>query len=115
MVEATPPLTPVVVGATVATVDDVTGSVEVPTVVGDGVVVVGLAEPGTVVVTTGVAPGTVAAVPQLFARNERLVCLFDTAHGPMAVVMVGAMLVSGVETVWRGVEIPPYARAIERE
>ena len=57
---------------------------------------------------------TARSVPQLFARNERLVCLFDTAHGPMAVVMVGAMLVSGVETVWRGVEIPPYARDIQR-
>jgi phosphatidylserine decarboxylase len=61
-----------------------------------------------------VAPGTVAAVPGLFARNERLVCHFDTAFGPMAVVLVGAMLVSGVETVWRGVEIPPYAHAVER-
>jgi phosphatidylserine decarboxylase len=55
---------------------------------------------------------TAAAVPRLFARNERLVCLFDTAVGPMAVVMVGAMLVSGVETVWDGVAIPPYARRI---
>jgi phosphatidylserine decarboxylase len=55
-----------------------------------------------------VAPFTVEAVPRLVARNERLVCHFDTALGPVAVVMVGALLVSGVETVWRGVEIPPY-------
>ena len=55
-----------------------------------------------------VAPFTVEAVPRLFARNERLVCHFDTALGPVAVVMVGALLVSGVETVWGGVEIPPY-------
>jgi phosphatidylserine decarboxylase len=59
-----------------------------------------------------VSPATVAEVPQLFARNERLVCLFDTDHGPLAVVLVGAMLVSGVETVWGGVEIPPYAKTI---
>jgi phosphatidylserine decarboxylase len=59
-----------------------------------------------------VSPATVAEVPELFARNERLVCLFDTEHGPMAVVLVGAMLVSGVETVWGGVEIPPYAKNI---
>jgi phosphatidylserine decarboxylase len=50
----------------------------------------------------------VGSVSKLFARNERLVCHFDTDFGPMAVVMVGALLVSGVETVWGGVEIPPY-------
>lgn len=50
----------------------------------------------------------VGSVSRLFARNERLVCHFDTDFGPMAVVMVGALLVSGVETVWGGVEIPPY-------
>ncbi len=61
-----------------------------------------------------VAPFTVADIPGLFARNERLVCHFETAFGPMAVVLVGAMLVSGVETVFGGVEIPPYARAIRR-
>lgn len=59
-----------------------------------------------------VSPGTVAEVPALFARNERLVCRFDTPFGPMAVVLVGAMLVSGVETVWGGVEIPPYAKTM---
>lgn len=56
-----------------------------------------------------VAPWAVDAIPRLFARNERLVCRFDTDIGPMAVVMVGALLVSGVETVWGGEEIPPYA------
>jgi phosphatidylserine decarboxylase len=59
-----------------------------------------------------VAPFAVEAVPRLFARNERLVCHFDGARGPFVVVMVGAMLVSGVETVWSGVEIPPYASAV---
>ena len=61
-----------------------------------------------------VAPFTVEAVPRLFARNERLVCHFDTAQGPLALVMVGALLVSGVETVWGGVEIPPYGSGIVR-
>ncbi|TWI04713.1 phosphatidylserine decarboxylase [Luteimonas cucumeris] len=59
-----------------------------------------------------VGPDAVRAVPRLFARNERLVCHFDTDFGPMAVVMVGALLVSGVETVWSGVEIPRYGDAI---
>ncbi|HEX6833304.1 MAG TPA: archaetidylserine decarboxylase [Rudaea sp.] len=58
-----------------------------------------------------VAPFTVAAVPRLFARNERLVCHFEGEHGPFAVVLVGALLVSSVETVWNGLEIPPYASA----
>ncbi|MDO5506160.1 MAG: archaetidylserine decarboxylase [Pseudoxanthomonas suwonensis] len=56
-----------------------------------------------------VGPDAVANVPRLFARNERLVCHFDTDFGPMALVMVGALLVSGVETVWSGIEIPAYA------
>ena len=56
-----------------------------------------------------VAPWAVDAIPRLFARNERLVCHFETSFGPMCVVMVGAMLVSGVETVWNGVNIPAYA------
>jgi phosphatidylserine decarboxylase len=61
-----------------------------------------------------VSPATADGVPRLFARNERLVCHFETDAGPMAVVMVGALLVSGVETVWGGVEIPPYASQIRR-
>ncbi len=55
-----------------------------------------------------VGPDAVRNVPRLFARNERLVCHFDTDLGPMAMVMVGALLVSGVETVWSGIEIPAY-------
>lgn len=55
-----------------------------------------------------VAPSGVAGIPGLFARNERLVCHFETDFGPMCLVLVGAMLVSGVETVWGGEEIPPY-------
>lgn len=59
-----------------------------------------------------VGPDAVRSVPRLFARNERLVCHFDTDFGPMAVVMVGALLVSGVETVWSGIEIPRYGDAV---
>ena len=62
-----------------------------------------------------VGTAAVAGVPRLFARNERLVCQFDTEFGPMASVMVGALLVSGVETVWSGVEIPAYGAAITRK
>ncbi len=62
-----------------------------------------------------VGTAAVADVPRLFARNERLVCHFDTEFGPMASVMVGALLVSGVETVWSGVEIPAYADLISRK
>lgn len=59
-----------------------------------------------------VAPYTVRQVPDLFARNERVVSLFETTHGPMAVVLVGAMLVSSMETVWSGVVTPPRGRKI---
>ena len=45
---------------------------------------------------------TAQGVPELFARNERVVCLFDTEHGPMAMVLVGAMIVASIETVWAG-------------
>lgn len=45
---------------------------------------------------------TAENVPALFARNERLVCLFDTEIGRMAVVLVGAMIVAGIETVATG-------------
>jgi len=62
-----------------------------------------------------VGPDAVRNVPRLFARNERLVCHFDTEFGPMVQVMVGALLVSGVETVWGGVEIPRYADRVTRK
>lgn len=62
-----------------------------------------------------VGTDAVASVPRVFARNERLVCHFDTDFGPMVQVMVGALLVSGVETVWSGVEIPAYGNAITRK
>lgn len=62
-----------------------------------------------------VGPAAVNTVDGLFARNERLVCMFDTDFGPMAMVMVGALLVSGVETVWSGIEIPAYGDRIQRK
>ncbi len=59
-----------------------------------------------------VAPLAVQSIPRLFARNERLVCHFEGEHGPFAVVLVGALLVSSVSTVWGDLEIPPYASSI---
>ncbi len=49
-----------------------------------------------------VNPVTADNVPRLFARNERVVCLFNTDYGPMAMTLVGAMIVASVETVWAG-------------
>lgn len=60
-----------------------------------------------------VNPRTARCVPGLFARNERLVAIFDTAAGPMALILVGAMFVSGIETVWTG-PIYPHARKMQK-
>lgn len=49
---------------------------------------------------------TAEGVDQLFARNERLVAIFDTEIGPMAMVLVGAMIVAGIEVVWQGQVAP---------
>jgi phosphatidylserine decarboxylase len=49
-----------------------------------------------------VAAYTVKAIPRLFARNERIVCQFDTSNGPLVMVLVGAINVSATETVWHG-------------
>jgi phosphatidylserine decarboxylase len=49
---------------------------------------------------------TADSVPNLFARNERLICLFDTEVGPMAVILVGAMIVAGIDTTWAGEVCP---------
>lgn len=53
-----------------------------------------------------VNPVTAENVPRLFARNERVVAIFDTELGPMAMVLVGAMIVASVETVWSGLVAP---------
>jgi phosphatidylserine decarboxylase len=49
-----------------------------------------------------VSDATARAIPNLFTRNERMVALFDTEQGPVAVVMVAALLVAGIETTWGG-------------
>lgn len=55
---------------------------------------------------------TVENVPALFARNERVVCLFDTPAGPMAMILVGAIFVGSIETVWHGEVTPPSRKDI---
>jgi len=50
-----------------------------------------------------VNPATARHVPGLFARNERVVCVFESAHGPFALVLVGATIVGSMATVWHGV------------
>lgn len=61
-----------------------------------------------------VNPATARGVPGLFARNERVVCLFDTAHGPFVLVLVGATIVGSMATVWHGVVNPPRLGEIRR-
>jgi phosphatidylserine decarboxylase len=59
-----------------------------------------------------VSPATTREIPELFARNERVLCLFDTAFGPLAVILVGAMIVGGIETVWHGTITPPHGKRL---
>jgi phosphatidylserine decarboxylase len=54
-----------------------------------------------------VNPTTARGVPGLFARNERVVCVFDTPHGPLVLALVGATIVGSMATVWHGVVNPP--------
>jgi phosphatidylserine decarboxylase len=61
-----------------------------------------------------VNPLTAANVPGLFARNERVVTIFDTAAGPMALVLVGATIVASIETVWAGTVTPPTGSEVFR-
>lgn len=56
---------------------------------------------------------TTRQIADLFARNERAVCVFDTEHGPMVVILVGAMIVAGIETVFSG-PVTPLARTVQR-
>jgi phosphatidylserine decarboxylase len=65
-----------------------------------------LAIPGALYSVNGT---TEAHIDGLFARNERLVCHFETSFGAMAVVLVGAMIVAGIDTVWGG-PASPYQR-----
>jgi phosphatidylserine decarboxylase len=59
-----------------------------------------------------VNPTTARAVPGLFARNERVVCLFQSPHGPFVLVLVGATIVGSMATVWHGVVNPPRSSQI---
>jgi phosphatidylserine decarboxylase len=65
--------------------------------------------PGTLF---SVNPVTARGVPELFARNERVVCVFVTEHGPFVLVLVGATIVGSMETVWHGVVNPPGTREV---
>ena len=61
-----------------------------------------------------VGPHAVRALDGLFASNERVVAQFDTEHGRMALVLVGAINVAAIETVWAGLVTPPQRRSIVR-
>lgn len=61
-----------------------------------------------------VNPLTAQNVPNLFARNERVICYFDTEFGPMAQILVGATIVGSIETVWSGTVTPPRMGVIKR-
>jgi len=54
---------------------------------------------------------TAEQIPNVFARNERTVCIFETAVGPMAVILVGAMIVASIETVWAG-QVTPFNKHV---
>jgi len=59
-----------------------------------------------------VAPWTVGTIPGLFTGNERVACLFATEAGPIAMVLVGAINVAAIETVWAGLVTPPKGKKI---
>lgn len=61
-----------------------------------------------------VNPLTAQNIPNLFARNERVICLFDTEFGPMAQILVGATIVGSIETTWAGTVTPPRQGIIKR-
>lgn len=60
-----------------------------------------------------VNPRTARTVPSLFARNERVVTVFETSQGPIIMVLVGAIFVGSMETVWSGMITPPYGKGIQ--
>ncbi|MFW9615063.1 archaetidylserine decarboxylase [Aquabacterium sp.] len=59
-----------------------------------------------------VNPATARGVPGLFARNERVVCVFETANGPFVLTLVGATIVGSMATVWHGVVNPPRSKQV---
>lgn len=60
-----------------------------------------------------VNPATARAMPELFARNERVAAIFDTPIGPVAMVLVGALFVGSIETVWSGEITPPHRGQVD--
>jgi phosphatidylserine decarboxylase len=60
-----------------------------------------------------VSQRTTRVVPNLFARNERVICLFETDFGPMALILIGAIFVGSIETVWAGTVTPNRLTQIE--
>jgi phosphatidylserine decarboxylase len=61
-----------------------------------------------------VNPATARGVPGLFARNERVVCHFESAHGPFVLALVGATIVGSMATVWHGVVNPPRTKEVRQ-
>lgn len=61
-----------------------------------------------------VNPLTAENIPNLFARNERVVCIFDTEFGPMAQILVGATIVGSIELTWAGTVTPPRGNTVYR-
>jgi phosphatidylserine decarboxylase len=59
-----------------------------------------------------VNPTTARGVPGLFARNERVVCVFESAHGPFVLTLVGATIVGSMATVWHGMVNPPRSQTV---
>ncbi|GGI70531.1 phosphatidylserine decarboxylase proenzyme [Shewanella hanedai] len=59
-----------------------------------------------------VNPLTAENVPGLFARNERVVAIFETEIGPIAMVLVGATIVASIETIWAGTVTPPTGKKV---
>ncbi len=59
-----------------------------------------------------VAKHTVNTIKGIFTRNERVVALFETDHGPMAMILVGAINVAAIETVWAGLITPPQGKSM---
>jgi len=59
-----------------------------------------------------VAKHTVNTIKGIFARNERVIASFDTEYGPMAMILVGAINVAAIETVWAGLVTPPKGETI---
>lgn len=60
-----------------------------------------------------VNPLTAENVPGLFARNERVVCIFNSSHGKFAIVLVGATIVASIQTAWAGTVTPPAGKLVQ--